>query len=245
VIRGGEDLEHLRRPFRVRTVIEGQLDAGLAGQAAGDSEFVRGRGTDRREKAPDRGREADSHGRIIDNRPVAPQLDLWLADPSVRVAHARSSQATADSLWRAAREIELRQTRMLGRLIRWRIPGLPASTRFDALFRQPPFTVLEEHEHALISGLVGRIWTLRRDYPALEDPEEFRDWSEVGTAKVLFAHWVETVQAGALMRSETRVKAFGAQGRIGLASVRPLISGFQHLVASDAMALAVRRAERG
>jgi hypothetical protein len=182
---------------------------------------------------------------MIDNRTVTPQLDLWLADPSVRVAHTRSSRATADDLWTAAREIELGQTRMLGRLIRWRIPGVPASITFDALFRQPPFAVLAEPDHALISGLVGRIWTLRRDYPALSDPAEFRDWSEAGTAKVLFAHWVERVRGdGARLRSETRIKAFGAQGRLGLASVRPLISGFQQLVGSDAMALAVRRAER-
>ena len=33
--------------------------------------------------------------------------------------------------------------------------------------------VLQEEEHALVSGLVGRIWTLRRDYPQLGSPEEF------------------------------------------------------------------------
>jgi hypothetical protein len=182
---------------------------------------------------------------MIDNRTVTPQLDRWLADPAVRVTHARSSRATTEKLWMAAREIELRQTRMLGRLIRWRIPGLPPETTFDGLFRHPPFAVLDSGEHALISGLVGRIWTLRRDYPTLADPEEFRDWSQTGTAKVLFAHWVEPGEGGGgRLCSEARVKAFGPQGRLGLASVRPLISGFQHLVANDAMALVVRRAER-
>jgi hypothetical protein len=184
--------------------------------------------------------------RMIDNRSLAPQLEAWLADPSIRVAHRRPSVAEPDQLWQAARQIELRDTRVLGRLVRWRIPGLRASTTFEELFRSPPFTVLDEDEHRLVSGLVGRIWTLRRDYPILDEPEEFTEWSQSGTAKVLFAHWVEPDDgSGSVLRSEARVEAFGAQGRIGLASVRPLISGFQHLVASDALAAAVRAAERG
>jgi hypothetical protein len=174
------------------------------------------------------------------------KLDAWLPDPAIRVAHRRSSTAAPDRLWASAREIELGETRMLGRLIRWRIPGMAASTTFDGLFRHQPFSVLDEDEHALVSGLVGRIWTLRRDYPALQDPEEFRHWSQGGTAKVVFAHWVEPDGSeGSLLRSETRVKAFGAQGVIGLASVRPLIRAFEHLVGTDALAAVVRRAEVG
>jgi hypothetical protein len=182
---------------------------------------------------------------MIDNRGMAPQLESWLADPAIRVSHRRPSTAAPDRVWQAARQIEMGDTRVLGRLVGWRIPGVRSSTTFEELFRCPPFTVLDEAEHTLVSGLVGRIWTLRRDYPVLDEPEEFIDWSQSGTAKVLFAHWVEPDQdSGSVLRSEARVKTFGAQGRIGLASVRPLISGFQHLVASDALAAAVRAAER-
>lgn len=176
----------------------------------------------------------------------ASELDNWLAKPAVRVTHRRASSADADRLWEAARSIELGETRMLGRLVRWRIPGLPAAETFDQLFREPPFIALADAdgERALVSGLVGRIWTLRRDYPKLSDPEEFREWSEGGTAKVLFANWVEAAPRGrAVLRSEVRVTAFGVQGRVGLGSIRPMIRGFQQLVGSDAMAAAVRRAE--
>ena len=48
------------------------------------------------------------------------------------------------------------------RLVRWRIPGIPGDISFDELFRRPPFLLLEEHETSLMSGIVGRIWTLRR-----------------------------------------------------------------------------------
>jgi hypothetical protein len=175
-----------------------------------------------------------------------PELDDWLPDPAVRVMHQRASAAPPERLWEAARAIELRETHLLGRLVRWRIPGVAPDTTFEDLFRQEPFTVLEESDHALVSGLVGRIWTLRRDYPMLGNAEEFLTWASPGTAKVVYAHWAEPSEdGGSLLRSETRVEAFGAQGRLGLASVRPLIRAFEHLVGSDALASAVRRAERG
>lgn len=176
---------------------------------------------------------------------TAPDLDRWLPDPAVRVVHSRDSATSPGRLWQVARELRLRDTRLLGRLIRWRIPGVAADSSFEELFRNPPFTVLDEGERWLVSGLVGRIWTLRRDYPILEDPQEFRCWSSSGTAKVVYAHWVEAAgRERSTLRSETRVKPFGTQGQLGMASVRPLIRAFEQLVGSDALATAVRRAER-
>jgi hypothetical protein len=128
---------------------------------------------------------------------------------------------------------------MLGRLVRWRIPGTDGAVTFDALFRTAPFIVLEDSDHALVSGLVGRIWTLRRDYPQLSEPEEFRRWSDSGTARVLFAHWVD----GARLHSEARVEAFGTRGRAGVAAVRPMVRAFHHLIFSDGLGAAARRAE--
>jgi len=162
----------------------------------------------------------------------------------IRVSHRRQSTASAEQLWLAAGKLRLGETSLLGRLIRWRIPGVQSDRSFEELFRNPPFTVLAESERSLVSGLVGKIWTLRRDYPPV-DAEDFQDWSNSGTAKVVFAHWVEPADEGrSALHSEGRVKVFGAQGRLGLASVRPLIRGFEHLVGSDALAAAVRRAER-
>lgn len=173
----------------------------------------------------------------------APDLDAWLPEAAVRVAHRALADADPEHLWAAARETRLSDTRVLGRLIRWRIPGIAADTAFGELFCQPPFVVLEQGELWLLSGIVGRIWTIRRDYPQLVEPEEFRAWSRPGTVRVLFANWVERAPGeGVALCSETRVQAFGAQARIGLASLRPLIGGFQPLIRTDAMAVALRAA---
>jgi hypothetical protein len=142
--------------------------------------------------------------------------------------------------------VGLSEAPLLGRVIRWRIPGLADGISFDEMFRGDPFLVLDDsRERALLSGLVGKIWTLRRDYPRLGSADEFRQWSVNGTVRVLFANWVAPAPSGhAVLHSETRVQAFGAQARIGLATLRPVIRGFQQLIASDGIAQAVRRAER-
>jgi hypothetical protein len=176
---------------------------------------------------------------------VRPDLDAWLADPTIRVVDRRTSHTTPNALWEAAQTVALSETGLLGRLIRWRFPGTPTATAFGELFRGAPFTVLDEAETALVSGLVGRIWTLRRDYPKLSDPEEFREWSERGTARVVFGHWVEpTDNGGSRIVSDTRVEAIGTRGAIGVAAVRPLVRSFGPLVGSEGLQAAVRNAER-
>ena len=150
------------------------------------------------------------------------------------------------ALWAAAQATRLSDTGRLGRLVRSRIPGLRPNLTYDAMFRSAPFTVLQESDHALLSGLVGRIWTLRRDYPMLAEAEAFREWSERGTVKVLFANWVEPVDGGrAVLVSETRVAAVDRWSLIGLAAVRPLIVSSHRLISSDAFDTALRRAQDG
>jgi hypothetical protein len=169
---------------------------------------------------------------------------MWLSRPAVRVIHRRESSVSSAQLWQAAREVQLSDTPVLGRLVGWRIPGLARELSYDNLFRQPPFTVLEEGEQALVSGLVGRIWTLRRDYPQLGSPEEFMQWSRGGTARVVIASWaMDRDGGGSVLTAEARVEPVGAQGRLGVAAVRPVVRAFQNLVGSEGINAAVRRAE--
>lgn len=175
---------------------------------------------------------------------MRPDLDHWLAHPTIRVPHRRTASVGEAELWDAARTVRVADTRVLGRLVRWRIPGVPKSIAYDELFRAPPFMVLHEDDRVLVSGLVGRIWTLRRDYPALSGPDEFRSWSEPGTARVVFANWVEPAGSRrSTLVSETRVRVTDREGRVGLAGVRPLIAAAHALIGREAMTVAVRRAE--
>jgi hypothetical protein len=135
---------------------------------------------------------------------------------------------------------------LLGRLIRWRIPGTSADLSFDQLFRTYPFMVLEEDEGLLISGLCGRIWTLARDYPELAGPEAFRDWDRSGTVRALFAHWVERGEGDkAALVSEARVQPVDSRAERRLRVLWALVGPFEGLVGTEALKAAVRRAENG
>jgi hypothetical protein len=175
---------------------------------------------------------------------TVPRLDDWLPNPAVRTHHRRSSLVDADELWRAALGLQLSDTVALGRLIRWRIPDTPPAQTFGELFRSYPFTVLEEDRRLLVSGLCGRIWTLTGDYPALAGADAFRDWSEPGTVRVLFAHWIEPAAPDEVqLVSEARVDALDRGAALRLRALWAAVGPFERLVGSEALGAAVRRAE--
>ena len=130
---------------------------------------------------------------------------------STALAAARASGAFTSAhqrFWDAARRVCISETRSIGRLVRWRIPGVRTNQTFMEMFRAYPFTVLDEGEAHSISGLCGKIWTLARDYPRLGGPDDFRNWAEPGTVRVLFAHWVQPADGGAELFSEAVVTPF-------------------------------------
>lgn len=173
-----------------------------------------------------------------------PDLDRWLPGPVIETFHRREARASEADLWRAAGTVRLADSRVLGRLVRWRIPGSPARSTYRQLFRNEPFMLLEAGEGYSLSGLVGRIWTLRRDYPVLAAPDEFRRFDRAGSARVLFAHWVEAgTDARSVLVSAVRVDVTDGRARTGLRIVRPLVRAFEQLIGSEALTIAVRLAE--
>jgi hypothetical protein len=170
-------------------------------------------------------------------------LDDWLPSAAVRSRHRRSAAAPPAELWQAARGVRLSDTRRLGRLVRWRIPGLADDLTYHELFRGYPFCVLDEGDQHLVSGLCGRIWTLHRDYPRLS-ADEFADWDEPGTVRVAFAHWVEADGDGrAELHSEARVEPVDARARLRLRATWAVVGPFERLVGAEPLALAAARAE--
>jgi hypothetical protein len=169
-------------------------------------------------------------------------LDRWLADPSVRTNHRRKSSTSEAELWAAAGTVRLRDCRVLGPLVRARIPGLQASLTFDELFRNDPFNLLEEGPTYALSGLCGRIWTLRRDFTRLSRSTDFLTWHEPGTVRVLFANWAEATAEGSALVSEVRIGAVDRRAGLHVLELEPFIAAFQGLVGVEPLSVAVRRA---
>ena len=154
----------------------------------------------------------------------------------MRTRHQHAARAEPDALWAAATGVRLQDTKRLGRLVRWRIPGLRASQTYDELFRSYPFTVLEEGERFLLAGLCGRIWTLARDYPRLSGPQDFADWDEPGTVRVLFGHWVRPAEDGSSeLVSEARVQPTDRTAALRLRALWTVIGPFERLVGAEAI----------
>ena len=176
---------------------------------------------------------------------ISHRLDAWLPDPTIRTRYRRAAAATPDRLWTCARAVRLADTPTLGPLVRWRIPGTGADSTFDHLLRGYPFTVLEEGEHLLVSGLCGRIWTLARDYPRLSEAADFRDWHEPGTVRVVIANWAQSLANGRTeIVSEARVEAVDRSAARRLRALWLVVGPFDRLVGAEGLSAAVRRAER-
>jgi hypothetical protein len=173
----------------------------------------------------------------------APDLDAWLPEPQVLSRHRHTSSAEPADLWRAAREIRLDETRSLGRLIRWRIPGTPGDLRFAELFARYPFAVLDEGTGWSISGLCGPIWTPARDYGEI-DADAFRSWRAPGTVRVLFGHWVEDADPRSALVSEARVAPTDRFGRLQLRALWLIVRRFERAIGAEPLPLAVARAEQ-
>ena len=171
-------------------------------------------------------------------------LDAWLPDPAVRTRHRAAARAGPDALWEAAQSVNLDHTRTIGRLVRWRIPGVPSGQSFDGLLSEAPFTVLAEGERWSISGLCGRIWTLARDYPRIDGPEAFGSFDEPRSVRVLFAHWVQAAENGAsTIVSEARVAPTDRLATARLRALWLLVGPFERLIGAEPLALAVAAAQ--
>ena len=167
-------------------------------------------------------------------------LDAWLprpGDPHPPPAARRA--AGTDELWRAAAGVRLDETRTIGRLVQWRIPGTPGDQTFRELCSRYPFRVLDGGDRWLLSGMCGRIWSLARDYPVLADAEAFRGWDARGTVRVLFAHWAEPAGPGrSALVSEARVEPVDRRAELAL---RGAVARRRAVRAPDRLRAAVAR----
>jgi hypothetical protein len=175
-------------------------------------------------------------------------LDDLLPDAPVRTDHRGSTSASADAVWDAASALRLSDTRRLGRLVRWRLPNTPADCTFRDLLRRYPFTLLDEGPRYSVSGMCGRIWTIRSDYPRLSGAADFAAWDEPGTVRVLFATWTQERPDGRVeLCDEARVKPVDNAAAVRLKLLWAAVGRFEGLIGSEAIgrALDATRSDTG
>jgi hypothetical protein len=173
-------------------------------------------------------------------------LDRWLPDPQVRTRHERVAHTSPDRLWHAAETVRVCDAPMLGRAVRWRIPGTPRDLPYRDLFRRYPFTVLAEGDEWSASGLCGRLWTLQRDYPHIDGADDFLAWDRRGTVRVVIANWVESDGDGrATIVNESRIEPVDRGASLRLRALWLIMGRFERLIGGEVLKVAARRAEGG
>ena len=140
--------------------------------------------------------------------------------------------------------MRLSDTRTLGPARALAHPRHARATRpSTSCFRRYPFTLLEDGEAHSVSGLCGRIWTLTRDYPALDGPEDVRGLERAG-------HGARAVRplgragratARAELVSEARVAPVDGAAAMRLRALWAVVGPFERLVGCRAARVAAPR----
>ena len=134
----------------------------------------------------------------------------------------------------------------LGRLVRWRIPGLPADVTLRGAVRRRRRSRCSTRATAGRSagssagsgrcGATTRGWTGADAFAALGASRGPSGW--------LFAHWVEeSAEGGSALLSEARVAPVDRGAALRLRALWTVVGPWERLIGGEALARVVRTAE--
>ena len=174
-----------------------------------------------------------------------PTIREWLPESHAHLSYSRRSTASPDDLWEAANEVRLADAPRLCRLIRWRLGSHapPSDTTFRDFFRTGIFIELEEGERHAASGVAGRIWTPSGQYERFATAAEYKEYEESGTAKVVLLTGVREHPGGSEIFNEAEILVHGRRTRMFFWPFWQVVHPFGRLIATEGLAVAVRRAE--
>ena len=159
--------------------------------------------------------------------------------------HAHRAPVAPERLWEAAQAVRVRDTRTLRPLIALRFgPYAPsADTTFREVFRQPPFTLLEESRHSSVSGMAGRLWALGDVFARFEGPDDYAAFAEPGTAKVAVLNQVRPHgRTGSEIVSEARVWCTSRSALVRFTPFWAVVGPLAIFIRLDLLAAAAGRA---
>lgn len=142
--------------------------------------------------------------------------------------------------------MQVRQTRTLRPIIRWRMgryAPAPDAELGDVLARHP-FVLLAEDGMVSVSGLAGRLWALGDTFARFDGAEAFRAWREPGHCKVAVRHEVLPDGAGSEIQSEVRIWCTDRRAQLRFRPYWAFIGPFSRFIGSELLSAATRRAER-
>jgi hypothetical protein len=178
-------------------------------------------------------------------------LDRHLPTADVAEHHTLVVAAAPEAVLEAARELRCREVPMQMALMGLR--GLPRLVRRKPLLRldgrlldelvRLGFVALGESDDELVYGVTGRFWSLDGGLRRI-GPERFADFDEPGWAQGALAFQVEPHPLGALLSTETRVRATDADSLRAFRRYWRLIYPGSALIRLEWLRAIRRRAQR-
>lgn len=174
---------------------------------------------------------------------MAEPLDQILPEFDVSSRHERFIEAPPERVWDAMIELDLRRSPLLRLLFALR--GITSIGQgIDGFERFGFVRLAEEPPRLLILGLVGRFWTIAGDLRRVT-PEEFRSWSEEGTARVGWSFEITPRDGGSHVRTETRIEPTGPAARRNFRRYWRLVGPFSGLTRIAMLRIIDRAATAG
>ncbi len=129
-------------------------------------------------------------------------------------------------------------------LARRRLPAAPDQPLLDQ-FAGLGFVELDRGDDEVVLGTVGRFWRLREELKRLEDASAFERFDRPGFAKGAISFRARPDGDGALLTTETRVLALGADARRAFARYWILVRLGGEPIRRELLRAIARHAERG
>jgi hypothetical protein len=176
----------------------------------------------------------------------ARRIDAWMPAFDVAAYHERAVAAPAERVYAALRHADLAADPLVRLLFTFRGLGRSRPRRTHALddFVADGFTLLEEIAGTeIVLGLTGRFWRPSGALVRLT-PQQFAAFARPGWGQAVWSFHVAPARAGAIVSTETRVRATDEASRRAFRRYWRVVGPFSALIRRRVLALVAARATR-
>lgn len=168
-------------------------------------------------------------------------IDEFLDEYDFVETHGISIHADADSIYRAANEVDFSDSLLIRSLFFLR--GLSSKNVTLQSLRSSRFEILGERlNRELVLGIVGRFWTLKGDLKKI-DAESFRKFNSAGYAKAVWNFSLAPDGDDTRLTTETRIKCTDDQSRNSFRFYWTFIRPFSGLIRMEMLRVIKNKAE--
>jgi hypothetical protein len=168
-------------------------------------------------------------------------IDEFLSDYDFVEKHGISIHADAAKIYRAANEVDFRESFLIRALFFLR--GLSTEKVTLESLKGSRFEILAEAPgRELLLGLVGRFWTVKGDLKKI-DAESFQKFNTRGYAKAVWNFALQPEGSDVRLTTETRVKCLDAESKKRFKLYWTVVQPFSGLIRREMLRLIKARAE--